>query len=53
MDADHWSVRDTLVADGVLGKGRGHGGLVYLVDGAVEGTDEEQVGTHSLHSLRR
>jgi adenine-specific DNA-methyltransferase len=32
-EADYWSVRDALVADGILGKGRGHGGSVYLVDG--------------------
>ncbi|WP_243843672.1 hypothetical protein [Pseudomonas syringae] len=29
-EKDYWRVRDALIADGVLGKGQGRGGSVFL-----------------------
>lgn len=41
----YWAARDALLEDGVLGKGRGRGGSVYLIDAnGGDDTDEDAAG---------
>lgn len=38
-EQDYWRVRDDLVAEGLLGKGQGRGGSVYLINAQPESFD--------------
>ena len=41
-DQDYWATRDDLIDQGVLGKGRGRDGAVYLISANASGGRTEQ-----------
>ena len=51
-EQDYWTARDALIDRGVLGKGRGRGGSVYLIDVSGSGDNDASVARVKQQTAR-